>query len=1803
MLEPVREMDELSNLINERIAKLRMKLQDTSRRNPLINNVLSSRTSAFIRIVDEKPQSIVDHMCNKDLGMQLVSLPSLDLDPTDEDTSEFKNAVQNALITDEEYLEACEAIDFERDENAASKQEQAIRNLKDRLRPLLGLPDRPTSDKNVDLVNHAKSHGINPATKLPEPTFNADDDRHEDELLQTLLLPKTFHSRMAGIQSKLRSYKEERGIDVGYLVLGYLKWTLPNAENGDEFKSPLLLIPVDLTKSKTSDGEIYTIAKKDDVILNPSLLHKLNTEAALNLKSIETSLEDNEIDVEKLFKEIDEIKPKNMCWSVHREATFGVYPFQGIDLYNDLNPEENDFSKFSIVSQLMLGKDNGSATGDEISEADIDRDKGNLLVPKIVMDADSSQFLALMKVANGNNVALEGPPGSGKSQTIVNAIANSINKGKKVLFVAQKNTALEVVYSRLQALGLHHFVLPLMGDHSKTDDFYDSIEKRLGLSPKSNKKYYREIKERAQVERDRLSSYINTMTRQINGTNLSVHEVLGLTISYSSYLDKLPISIRQKEFQFTRFSDKFELSDIYKAADQMEELANRSYGVEIEKDSYWANIDFTKYDLDKVNSIVQRSKLLIQSYESNISELTDVEAEIVLNSFELDSGILAALYSDKISKKNMRTVLGLIDDYGFEYVNSFFEESSVIDKAKLGITLSNVDESFIEDLESYTEIFDWYLENGNPNDISLGALDDLKRQMVVKKSCLDQVRSCIRSYEDSFNVKLDPTFFSVLTKFLSFEEIIDSTGDLLIDNGQSVIKEDLRNVRSFLRYFDKNFRGDSIPDLSFLKSLELTISKSNIFRKWSSKYRDAVSTLDNLLLDDVQTFTHAEVSKAISELIAKVSEYAELIIHDVLPNDVQGIQNFVRDVVDLLDDVDLASSRFNIGFKYFIKVLSDENTRALVLLVNDSFDGDDSDSIFSDEYYNRLESDLLYLDHGFDLLSQIVRVTDDKSLFSVDDKKGYLQYLQDYVDFKGSYERLSKEFDFDFDKDILSFDFDLIREVQSCATSQYRNLCDLVCTKDLNWIVDFISTLDTLKQDYISSSGNSSFTDGMKLSETFEKITNIVEDQSGFSNLITQRSIVDEAERYGFGNILNPFLDLGIIVDIPKYIIAIISAGLISKVESQYGTNLLRYDGLSLGSARKKYQKFDRELISLSSAEVAQSALSVCSPPVGVSYGRKSEYTEKSLLSHELQKKRRTSPAKVIKRAQNALMELFPCWMMVPTGVARSLPREELFDVVIIDEASQMTPEHSISALMRGKSALIAGDTNQLPPTNFFKGVSLEEDDEDIATVEESILELANINFHPKHRLLWHYRSRHENLISFSNHYVYDSELVVFPSPNPKSSQLGISLVQVDGIFQRGINPKEAQVMTDAIVEFMRSSPERSLGVAVMNQSQQEQLEAQVQQAAYKDKAVSRYIEKWTTQREGLEKFFIKNLENVQGDERDVIFIGTVYGRDAQGKFYQKFGPINGASGKRRLNVLFTRAKEQIVTFSSIPMDHFSPSPTNVGSTLLRRWLEFCATGRLGEIAQNHDRAGHTDSPFEDHVIEVINSLGYEAVPQVGVSSYFIDIGVKHPSYEFGYICGVECDGASYHSSKSARDRDRLREEVLNRLGWDLYRIWSTDWFRDVLTCRDQLKNYLDERLSCLVESLGEDINRESSQLHVRPDANLHSDSQHQREPSIGVVSTHNSMNDDSGVVTVSDKFIDQNTKFTVKYLNGPRAGTSTRFWFSGKTNDLAHAIDGYVSIGPDSPLGEAVSGAELNEICAFAHGDKEVEVEITEIE
>jgi very-short-patch-repair endonuclease len=481
---------------------------------------------------------------------------------------------------------------------------------------------------------------------------------------------------------------------------------------------------------------------------------------------------------------------------------------------------------------------------------------------------------------------------------------------------------------------------------------------------------------------------------------------------------------------------------------------------------------------------------------------------------------------------------------------------------------------------------------------------------------------------------------------------------------------------------------------------------------------------------------------------------------------------------------------------------------------------------------------------------------------------------------------------------------------------------------------------------------------------------------------------------------------------------------------------------------RANFQRLDRRRIQSKQSEIA-SKVRQRMVPEGNGKGRVGEYTELSLIRHEIGKKsRHCKTRELMGRAGNAVQALKPCFLMSPLSLARYLPAGGIeFDMVIMDEASQIKPEDAIGAILRAKQLVVVGDPKQLPPTSFFDSIDDEIDDDDATQFDnaESVLEVAQRSFQPYRRLRWHYRSQHENLIQFSNVKFYDEDLVVFPSPSSTMCSLGVFYHHVEGATcVKGENLREAQRIVERIVEHAKQRTGESLGVATFNKKQTEMIDTLVLKACESD---PEFAMLYTTMREGDDGFFVKNLENIQGDERDVIFISYTYGRGPTSTAVaQRFGPINTAMGWRRLNVMVTRARKRMEVFSSMhPSDIHGGPDKSRGVNAYRDFLEYASQGLLRETGSESGR--EPGSPFEESVAKVVESYGLEAVFQVGVAGYFIDIGVRRRQGDRSYLLGIECDGATYHSSRSARDRDRLREEIIQGRGWDLYRIWSTDWF------------------------------------------------------------------------------------------------------------------------------------------------------------
>ena len=499
---------------------------------------------------------------------------------------------------------------------------------------------------------------------------------------------------------------------------------------------------------------------------------------------------------------------------------------------------------------------------------------------------------------------------------------------------------------------------------------------------------------------------------------------------------------------------------------------------------------------------------------------------------------------------------------------------------------------------------------------------------------------------------------------------------------------------------------------------------------------------------------------------------------------------------------------------------------------------------------------------------------------------------------------------------------------------------------------------------------------------------------------------------------------------------------------------------------------------------------------------------EMKVIRGEIGKKRgRMALRRLFENASAALQRIKPVMLMSPISVAQFLPPGKVsFDLLVIDEASQVRPEDALGAIARATQIVVVGDKKQLPPSSFFERLLGDDEDDKDDEVEEgeadllqgaakigsmeSILTLCEARGLPNRMLTWHYRSRDPSLIKVSNAEFYDNELVLPPSPLQKDPAYGLRFTRVDGVYDKGgrrYNRKEGEAVVSRIAEHARSNPTQSLGVVTFSFAQRNLITELLELRRRHDTALDGFL------REGqAEDLFVKNIENVQGDERDVILVSVGYGPIIPGGRLtsMSFGPVNGEGGERRLNVLFTRARIRCEIFASFdPADIDLARTRAEGPRILKRFLDFAKNGRIEESAPTGDGA---DSPFEEDVANVIKGFGFLADHQVGSAGFEIDLGVRHPERPGMYILAVECDGATYHSALWARERDRLRQDVLERLGWQFHRIWSTDWFYNRSAEVQRLRSVLTDAREKSEQGIridGANIDRPASdQQNDRPD-------------------------------------------------------------------------------------------------------------------
>lgn len=1672
---------EIVQLVRNKVLELRKKLLDLGRRNPLVHINFRPTSMSVIRIVDELPD-VLRFKLNSGQSMRLVSLPALGNDLPDEQTEEFKSAVFIAQKEDQEYREAVGALDPAKQDYA--EREQALdRDLRDRVRKQLGLPERQTKD-NTSLSKHALAHGISPDFILPHPDQEHDDGRHQDNDIQTLMLPERLTRVGKRIVEKGRSFERETGVSVLHAVFGVLEWKPPF--DTKSYISPLLLQQIAIERRQSPSGAEFFVSGTDSSAVNSTLKQKLQSEYQLVLPDYAGG------DIEAYIAEVREIAPQGWQWEVRREVVLGVFPSSKMAMFNDLDPDKRSLATSPLVAKLLATV--GVSDGTYAETHDTDAKDVARRVQHLVLDADASQFSVLVDVAAGKNLALEGPPGSGKSQTIVNLIAAALFDGKKVLFVAEKLTALNVVKSRLDAVGLGDFVLPLQVGRAARDAVYDQLAQRLSLhlEQASFANDFDRKKAMLDERRTTIQRLLDVLGANFAASERTVHEVLGWSIATAQVRATLPSAVRNLNIYSIRSLDRAGVAQILTNANTFAQQIAHSHSMP----RLWIESRATVVGPEESEDLAELAGQLANGLEEYKQSMSD-------------SGFAEVLAQESFSPE-------------------------IKPAAKIIQQVAAAPASF--DFDVLEELID--LDYREQTTEMLGDIDALNAAMTkVAKSLKDPVNPRLGdqllaalTFAGKNDRRLSPRHFREKAEGLAEER---NSLERLIQIAEPIEKEWTANTplseiqaaaRSLLAFSEAVQRptvADPQADLEAiaadlareidrltkeLQRLKRTLPGAGMGRSDASEVRDAASIIKNAgTLSWLSRDYKSALALYVEELGgSKANRRGRM---------ANGLFNYA-DYLDRLEAFE-TDRRYTHSLGDIFNGL-ETDLRAVDQLVAlyhqiDLISGDDpklrsqlrladltplraiaESSDLPNETLQQFKERAGAIERDHEYTKLMLAETEEHLAIFKTGEEITLEALEDICRAKAEVERLGKKIERSSARSLLEGGAaDPVERSRFIATQcAFADQLDLLPHKS--------TLLQMLRSADLGHLGNSAST----LAETYTELEDcagelakrldLPADQTSVEALAARIADLREASQdheslLRHGEVIRAEAklrdcNLDLLVDAAKsgdvssdpeqfvsFAEAIIAGNMANAAIEVHRDVLYAERGHDLDRIRAEFAQLDKQLIELSQRLVRQHLLHTAKPPRGINVGKKSSLTDLALISNELQKtKRRLSIRDLTHRARSALLELQPCWMMSPQSVAQYLQGDAEFDLLVVDEASQMTPENAMGAISRARQVVIVGDTKQLPPTSFFqKMLDDSETDQDLVEDSESVLEMANNTFAPPRQLSWHYRSRHPGLIAFSNRWMYDNRLTVFPRATEDDTKFGVSLVEVDGLYIARRNIAEAKAVVQAIGRFMREQPNRSLGVCTMNIDQKELIDEEFEFLRDRDRAIQKYVERWEEKNNGVEEFFVRNLETIQGDERDVMFISTGFGPEQPGgKVHQRFFPITTAKGDRRLNVLFTRAKEQIVTFTSLkPTDVNADPIKSKGVQMFRNWLEYSKTGHVADL-QNPGPS--TESPFEDHVIRQIESLGCEAVPQVGIAGYRIDIGVRHPDWPYGFVLGVECDGATYHSSRSSRERDRLRQEVLEGLGWTLHRIWSTDWFRSPKGELDRLKQRIDERVEYL---------------------------------------------------------------------------------------------------------------------------------------
>jgi very-short-patch-repair endonuclease len=1671
----------------KRIEQTRRELLDLSARNRLINTPRGKVQGRKIEVVDERSDEVFRLLVRERKAMSF--LPGAEEEKEEEDKSESKG------------------------ENGAE--------------------DRADAPEALHLAQPDEANGSN---------GNGDGDgvldpRHTDLRLQTRLTSERLQARLLDLYYDAQTFEQEQGVSTLYLALGFLKWYESDSSD-KERHAPLLLVPVDLERASAA-SRFHLRYREADVTTNLSLQAKLKDEFGIDLPAVP---EMDELAPGEYFSAVVQAVAGQPRWEVRAdEMVLWFFSFAKYLMYRDLDPanwpEHAPLESNPTLSSLLgEGFVSEPPLCDETARIDPLIPPANMVH---VTDADSSQAVVIEEVRRGRHLVVQGPPGTGKSQTITNLIATAVKAGKKVLFVAEKMAALEVVQGRLERLGLGSICFELHSHKANKKAVLEDLARTLALGrPKGHESD--EPLERLGAAIARLNDHAALMNTPIDPAGLTPYQVIGrLRGLYDRGIEALDLGLTGLEsWPAGRFREVGRaVEDLHAHLETIgpptahpwrgvnrtepvlppefrellvglgqavgalaaivaaESQLARALGLPPRDDPHingaWQLVNFA-IGLSG-SPPLDRTRIAGPAWDERAAEI----ARLVACGQTLAASGYRDQYRSLETLKDRLARLGPPEQHPFRGVR----RTSPLDSSAMGGWSALLAET-IEALGGVGDVARRLAESlrlAPRPDLGLKDIQQLGQlaRRVVKAPRMDPNQVAHPAWEDARR-----------------DAILE-----LVKQGQT-----LAAARAELK--------DRVAEIGWRTELaparrNLAAYGRSFFRWFHRDYREAAATLRGILNDEPPAAL-SERLKLIDTLIAgqaacRTLEEDPTVVQlggDAFGSDWKGSRSDWAHLGAIVAwDEDCRAARLPFRHRGVLAGLEQPEACRAPL---------DGLSTRLQRTFERLKALLAPLELDFNQAFGVDSIRSVPLPALVERLRQWQARpaaLDDWLEYHAARQALDRAglgaaalaihegrltIDAAFEQLQRRFHQDLERAVggppapgpdpgsSSSDESVFEGLGREAFGTQWNGIVSDWSALEAVVQwDRKCGEEGLAWNHRQYLArlESLEPVRDPLRELvdhlnpiSGQLEALFQSVKLDVAEAFGHddaslvpvrdllarlrgwqdqpeglsrwigyqvrrgrlkGEGLGPLVDelhagrLPLAAAVDQFHVAYYQA-LVRELFRRHA-DLAHFDGTSHGRWIEEFRALDKARIERARREVA--AAHYDAMPRHATGG------EMAVVRREIEKKRKHKPIRqLLKEAGTAILGIKPVFMMSPISVAQFLePGSVTFDLLLIDEASQVSPVDALGAVARARQVVVVGDDKQLPPTRFFSkmldnGAPLDGNDDDGLSAGdlESVLGLCLAQGMPQRMLRWHYRSRHHSLIAVSNREFYENHLYVVPSPTTVTALHGLHFRHVKGgVYDRGnsaTNRVEAQAIADAVIEHARRYPRKSLGVGAFSVAQRDAIRDELELRQREHVELAGFFAAGNA-----EPFFVKNLENIQGDERDVIFISVGYAPDASGYMAMSFGPLSTQGGERRLNVLISRARERCEVFSSITADDIDlRRATSRGAAAFKTFLRYAATGVLD--TQEPTGREH-DSDFERQVDDALQARGYEVHRQVGTAGFIIDLAVVDPSRPGRYLLGIECDGATYHSSRSARDRDRLRETVLRDRGWNIHRVWSTDWF------------------------------------------------------------------------------------------------------------------------------------------------------------